>query len=369
MHLAEIVKTGPVNRPQRGIIYGVEGVGKTWLATQFPQPIIVDTEAGSHRYDCSRITVGNDHELETALELLLHEKNDYRTVIFDTVDWVERYLIDKICRANKVTGIEDFGYGKGWTYVREAFGQFLMQLDGFIRAGRHAILVGHAQVKRIQLPGLGDAFDRYELKLDKRNADTATEWADFEVFINWDIRTAKTKDGNIRAVGGRERLIYVVHAASHDAKNRLGLTEPLKCEYVAIAPLLEVLPDRSGVAAAAAEPPAAQTASTETTATAAPSPVPIPAAGPPPAPVAAPDSRTDKASPNPDEAPTDPFLSDQERRAVEALLSELPQERLLPFLRERELIRPDGDFHDLGPHFLRRVLSDPIGFREAVEGA
>src|SRR5262245_30616650 len=131
MSLTDLIRTGPINRPQRGIIYGVEGVGKTWLATQLPLPIIIDSEAGSHRFDCNRITVGNDNELETALERLLNEKHVYQTIVLDTVDWVERYLLNKVCRTNKVAGIEEFGYGKGWTYLREAFEQFLFRLDGF----------------------------------------------------------------------------------------------------------------------------------------------------------------------------------------------------------------------------------------------
>jgi hypothetical protein len=349
LKLADLIKIGPVNRPQRGTIYGVEGVGKTCLATQFPQPIIIDTEASSHRFECSRINVSNATELETAIELLLDEPHTYQTIVIDTIDWAERYLLTKVCQANKVTGIEDFGYGKGWTYLREAFEQFLFRLNGFIRAGRHVILIGHAQVKRIQLPGLGDPFDRYEMKLEKRNADTLTEWVDFQLFINWDIRTAKTKDGQVRAVGGRERLIYPVHTAAYDAKNRLGLTEALKCEYAAVAPLLEVMADGPGAEEdqRAADPAIA---------------APIPGAA----------SGTNQTPPelsDLDETSVEPFLSDQDRHVLETFLAELPPDRLLGFLRDRKLIHQDEDHTMLGPQYCRRILADLEGFRKAVESA
>lgn len=67
MNLSSLVTTGPVVRPQRGIIFGTEGVGKTELATKLPEPILIDTEAGSHQFACARITVGNDHQLEAAV--------------------------------------------------------------------------------------------------------------------------------------------------------------------------------------------------------------------------------------------------------------------------------------------------------------
>ena len=72
------------------------------------------------------------------------------------------------------------------------------------------------------------------------------------------------------------------------------------------------------------------------------------------------------APPNPDEAPTDPFLSDKERHAVEALLADLPQDRLLPFLRERDVIKADEDYKMVGPHYARRILANPEEFKKAV---
>jgi hypothetical protein len=188
--LIDLITSGKVIRPQRGIIYGPEGVGKTQLGTELPNPIIIDTEAGSHQFSCNRITVGNDQQLETAIHTLLNESNEYITIVFDTVDWAEKYLLAKILKEQKVDAISDLPHGHGYTLLREAFDKFLYQLDGFIRLGKHVILIGHAQVKTVQLPGLGEPFDRYELKLDRRNSDTATEWADFQLFLGWDIRTA-----------------------------------------------------------------------------------------------------------------------------------------------------------------------------------
>lgn len=333
MNLSDLITTGQVLRPQRGIIYGVEGVGKTKLVTELPNPVIIDTEAGSHHFPCARITVGNDQQLDIAISTLLHEANNYLTIVVDTIDWAEKYLLAKICREKKVDGISDFPHGHGYTLLREAFDKFLLQLDGFIRLGKHVVCVGHAQVKTVQLPGLNEPFDRFELKIERRNSETITEWADFQLFLSWDIRTAKTKDGVVRAIGGRERLIYPMHSAAYDAKNRLGLTEPVKCEYGPIAPLF-------GDILTPADEPSRDA-------------VRSPTAGIP-------------VVPDPDTNPVEPFLSDTEIKEVQVVLNSLPQDKLLKFLRDKKKIRPDDDLTALGPTYLRKIIANPAGFRDSV---
>jgi hypothetical protein len=58
----------------------------------------------------------------------------------------------------------------------------------------------------------------------------------------------------------------------------------------------------------------------------------------------------------------------QEIRAADALFSALPQDRLLEFLRERNLIEQNSDYHELKPAYIHRILADPEGFKNAVEG-
>ena len=359
MNLTDLIQTGVIARPQRVVLYGPEGTRKTWLATQTPHPLLLDLECGSHQYDCERITIPTYGELTKALELLLREKHEYQTIAFDTIDWIEKFLTNEVCRANKFDSIESAGYGKGWQFLREAFDKLLFdQIDGLVRRGCHVLIVGHAAVKRVQLPGLAEPFDKYELKLDRRNADTLTEWADSVCFVNWDLRTAKSREGLVRAIGGKEPLIYPNHGAGWDAKNRARLEDGLKCEFSSIAPLFgdrAVLEPVSG----GAEVPAAAVTSGPDAETA-------PEPGAAPQPVTTPGLQNVPAPRKYDDIVSD--LTMQEIRAADALLSSLPQERLREFLRERKLIEADGDYHALKPDYIRRILTDPEGFGAAVNG-
>ena len=94
------------------------------------------------------------------------------------------------------------------------------------------------------------------------------------LFFDWDIRTAKNKEGIVRALSSNEPIVRVVHAAGWAAKNRVGLTEPLKPEFTALAPLFgtaEACPGADGVPPAAA-PAAVQTPAAPPVSTATPPP-------------------------------------------------------------------------------------------------
>jgi hypothetical protein len=295
----------------------------------------LDLERGTDQYDCERIHIATYRDLIQSLDLIIHEQSRHEIIVIDPIEMAEKLLIGETCRQLKIDGLQGLPHGAAWQCLRESFDtQLMTRFSEIRRTGRHTVVIGHAQVRTVTLPGLAEPFDRYEPRIDKRNADTLIEGADHVLFFDWDIRTAKNREGIVRAVSGTEPIVRVVHGPGWTAKNRVGLTEPLKPSFEALAPLF---------GAAAEDRPGAGTRAT-----------------PPP------DSGTKPEPPDPDEVPVDPFLSDQERRTFEALLADLPQERLLVFLRERGLIHADEDYHMLGPQYSRRILADPEGFKEAV---
>ena len=49
----KIIK-GHLNAAVKTVLYGTEGIGKTTFASQFPDPLFIDTEGGTTRYDVAR---------------------------------------------------------------------------------------------------------------------------------------------------------------------------------------------------------------------------------------------------------------------------------------------------------------------------
>lgn len=92
MSLLQNIKRGVQQRPQRVIIYGPEGVGKSTLAAGLPAPVLLDTEQGSSHIDVARLDCRSYEDVLNAIESLRTEPHDFKTVIIDSIDWCERFL-------------------------------------------------------------------------------------------------------------------------------------------------------------------------------------------------------------------------------------------------------------------------------------
>lgn len=224
-------------RAQKVVLYGPEGIGKTTLAAQCPGPVFIDTEGGSNNFDVARYPAPNcwQNLIQTVQYAMQHPANQ-QTLVIDTADWAEKLAVTAVCDRSGKTGIEDFGYGKGYTYLKEEFAKLLTYLDGVIDAGVHVVLTAHAALRKIEQPDEMGAYDHWELKLSKTVAPMVKEWADALLFCNYKTIVVQDSSGKGKAQGGR-RVIYTQHHPCWDAKNRHGLPPELPMEYAAIAPI------------------------------------------------------------------------------------------------------------------------------------
>jgi hypothetical protein len=71
--LQNLISTGRIRRAQRITFYGPESAGKTTLAAQFPDPLIIDTEDGSTHQDVARIQTRTEETFFEALKTISSE--------------------------------------------------------------------------------------------------------------------------------------------------------------------------------------------------------------------------------------------------------------------------------------------------------
>ena len=230
------ILTGRIARPQKAVIFGPEGIGKSTLAAQFPAPVFLDTEGGTHHLDVARLpTPKSWADVTGGIAALATEAHDFKTLVIDTADWLEKLLVDHVCKATNKASIEDFGYGKGYVVLAEEFTKFLASLDPLLRRGMHVLLLAHTRIVKFEQPDAAGAYDRYELKLSKQVGPLVKEWCDVLLFANYFTKVAENDSGRKRGVGGRERKLYTTHTAAWDAKNRHGFDEMLNFEFASIA--------------------------------------------------------------------------------------------------------------------------------------
>jgi hypothetical protein len=207
----------------RGTIYGDEGIGKSTLATQFPAPLVLDTEDGTHHLDVARVSVHDWKTLTLAVTELAVNPQGFQTIVIDSADWAEKLLIEWLLKTSGKKSIEDFGFGKGYTMVAEHWTRFLASCDVLVSHGINVVWVAHSCVKRVSPPDQTDGYDRYELKLTKQVSPLLREWCDLLLFCNYRTKLVEGSDGRLKAQGGKDRVMHAEHSAAWDAKNRFGL--------------------------------------------------------------------------------------------------------------------------------------------------
>lgn len=241
----EITK-GKIQKAKKVVVYGPEGIGKSTFASHFPEPVFIDTEGSTNSMDVARLPV------PTSWSMIL-EEIDYikkipgvcRTLVIDTIDWAENLCVEHVCDKHQKNGIEDFGYGNGYVYVKEEFGRFLNRLSDLIDLGINVVLTAHAQMRKFEQPDELGAYDRWELKLGKKTSSQTSplvkEWADILLFCNYKIHTLAVDDKGKKkkAVGSGKRVMYTSHHPCWDAKNRFGLPEECEFDYGVIAKIIE----------------------------------------------------------------------------------------------------------------------------------
>lgn len=244
---------GIQKQPVGAVIYGWEGIGKTSLAAQFPNPLILDVEGGSHHLDVARVECGTFADLMAAVIALGTDARGFQTIVIDSIDRAEQSLCQKVADDSDKRSIEDFGFGRGYVMVAERMAKFLEACDHLLKCGLNVVLIAHAGVKRVSPPDQTDGFDRFELRMLKQTAPLVKEWADLLLFLNWDMRLVEGQDGKKKAVGGKARKMYAERSAAFDAKNRYGLPAemPLGIEPLAhlfAAPPLKTAPPTMAIA-------------------------------------------------------------------------------------------------------------------------
>ena len=228
---------GKQQRAQRVVLYGVESVGKSTFAAQFPKPLFLDIEQGTSHLDVDRCDINSWKQLTDALAEA--KATDYKTIVIDSADWAERLCVEDLLATSKKTSIEDFGYGKGWVMVAERISRMLTSIDALIDGGKHVVLIAHSRIVKFEAPDALAPYDRYELKLSKQCSPLLKEFADELWFLRFKTKVSTTDTGRGKGLGGKERVMLTTHSAAYDAKTRSGLAEELPLEWDAVAHLFQ----------------------------------------------------------------------------------------------------------------------------------
>lgn len=235
MSLLATITKGPKPKPRRTVLYGVHGIGKSTWAAKWPGAVFVPTEDGIADLDVASFPLCLD--LNAAYQAIVElggGDHEFKTVVIDSADWLERLIWKRVCEKEGKKAITDFGYGAGYGKSTSVFADMLGALNCCRDVGMHVVLLAHSEVKRFENPE-GDSFDRYVPKLHRDTAALMQEWADEVLFASYKVNVRKSDEGFNKergvGVGAGERVIRTTERPAHLAKNRLNLPDELPLDF------------------------------------------------------------------------------------------------------------------------------------------
>lgn len=250
INLQSLRKTSII-RPPRMVVYGTHGVGKSSFAAQAPNPVFIQTEEGLDALDVTAFPLARTYdEVMEAIGSLYSEDHEFKTVVLDSADWLEKLIFKQVAVNQKVANIEDIGYGKGYGFAVDLWHNIMEGFD-LLRneKGMGVIMLAHTQVKRYDDP-LTDSYDRYMLDLHKGGASIISEWCDLLMFANYRVSTVKSDIGfnqkKTRAVGIGERVLHTQERPGWVAKSRWSLPDTLPLDYEAFSTALTTAMEPKG---------------------------------------------------------------------------------------------------------------------------
>lgn len=227
------LKSTKRNDPPVVLLYGVDGIGKTSLAAEFPDPIYLATEGERPPSDVELATPGTIESFDDLLNVfgeLLTEDHDRRTVIIDSLDGLEPLVWRATCARLGLNSIEEAGFGKGYVEADTEWNEYLSAVSALAQAGMYVVQLAHPEIVRFDSPTT-DPYNRYTIKLHKRSNALVREKADVVAFMNYRISIKEKEVARqtkvAHAEGGKERQIHLNEGAGFNAKNRYSMPDTI----------------------------------------------------------------------------------------------------------------------------------------------
>ncbi|WP_197224456.1 AAA family ATPase [Lysinibacillus sphaericus] len=168
----------PPNKPKKTIetprnyfIWGPTMNGKSYLASEFPNPVIFNTDGNAAQIETPSVDLKNERDPKTgAIKVSVVEQmlglikdlekggHGFETVVIDVIDDLVTLIEQAICEENGVDYVGDVPYGKGWGLRKTFITSIVVRLKALpmnvIYISRYATKLEGTLEKSI--PSLGD---------------------------------------------------------------------------------------------------------------------------------------------------------------------------------------------------------------------
>ncbi len=223
-------------------IYGKPGIGKTTLASHFPNARFLLTEDNEcPGIKATHLLTSYEEVWEIVSNLLKLETLDFETLVIDTVSKLDHLVINYTLQQSPPIGktqrkaetlAESWGgYGAGFEKAANLHRALKAKLDKFKERGITVIYIAHAEIKKYKSPEHED-YDILSIQMngDKSrcvyvdDVDAVLYCKESSVVIETDSKRNIVKSSGKRVIAANCNEVYV-------SKNRFGIESEIPMSF------------------------------------------------------------------------------------------------------------------------------------------
>lgn len=114
--------------PKVFFIWGQSMHGKTYLARQFPNPIILNTDGNGKKINTPHVDIYDFETFVNVLKEIEEGNHTYETIVIDLIDDIKTLMEDYICKRYDVENLADVPFGKAYNDAKSMWKRLMIRL-------------------------------------------------------------------------------------------------------------------------------------------------------------------------------------------------------------------------------------------------
>lgn len=160
------------------LVYGRPKLGKSTLASKFPEPVFIATEPGLKYIDIDKKRkkyIYNWAEFQPIVNTLMQTEHGYKTVVLDTIDNLVMMCSDYVCEREGIDHPSKLAMGKGWAMVTAELKLWLNKIAN--NEELTLVMIGHEKTSSIKTRA-GEEYSFTTLNLGGKNREAIIAFPD-----------------------------------------------------------------------------------------------------------------------------------------------------------------------------------------------
>lgn len=244
MSILDSIMTTKPGAP-RITIYGKPGIGKSTLASQFPDPLFLLTE-DNELPGIKALPIFDDYVVlwQSIKQLYELEELPFKTLVIDSISKLDTLVVertiaqsppDKRGRQAQTLAEAWGGYGAGYEKAASLHRAIKMLLDKFKERGVVVVYISHSEIKKYKSPEHED----YDILSIIMNSDKSraiyVDDVDAVLYCKLKSHTLETDSGRTLVKSSDKRVISGVSNDVYVSKNRFNLPPEIPMDFDSLA--------------------------------------------------------------------------------------------------------------------------------------